>query len=173
VERGVLLAGRYASALAVTAAIVSAYDAFGLLGATYVFGPGAIAWGREAASFGLSVLFALAAVSVAFCFSAIFRRPDAGVLLTVLVLYVAMTVVQGEVQLAGYEPWWSLNYAGGSIASVLDWQFVAHQSIPIGGGQFIQSWSATALEGAEIMAAYVLAFFGLSWALYERKESVG
>ena len=173
VKRRVLLAGRYASALTVTIGVVLAYDLFGLLGATYAFGASSLPWTEFETSFGLSILFAFAAVSVAFCFSALFESPASGVLLTILVLFVAMTTVQTVVQLAGFEPWWSLEYAGGAIANVLDWQFVAQQTIPIGGGQYVQSWSATAVEGAEIMAAYGAVFFGISIALYERKESRG
>jgi ABC-type transport system involved in multi-copper enzyme maturation permease subunit len=171
VGRGTLLAGRYASALAVTIAITFAYVLFGLLGASYAFGPGSIPWNQEAVSLGLAVLFALAAVSVAFCFSALFKSPAAGVLLTIMVLFVGMTTVQGIAQIAGFEPWWSLNWAGGAIGNVLDWQFVAHQTVPVGGGQSIQSWSATATQGAEIMVAYFLVFLGLTWVLYNRKES--
>jgi ABC-2 type transport system permease protein len=173
VERGILLAGRYASALTLTLAVAFGYALFGILGASFIFGPGAIPWGREATSVALIILFALAAVSVAFCFSSVFRSPAAGVLLTVMVLFVAMSTVDGVVQIAGVQPWWSLNWAGGAVGNVLDWQFVAHQAIPVGGGKFIQSWSATATEGAEIMAAYFFAFFGLSLALYRRKESRG
>jgi ABC-2 type transport system permease protein len=173
VNRGVLLAGRYASALSVTLGIVVVYDIFGLLGVTYAFGPESIPWGALGLSFGLSVLFAFAAVSVAFCFSALFETPATGVLVTVLVLFVALTTLQGVAQLAGFEPWWSLYYAGGSIANVLDWQFVSQQTIPVGGGQFIQSWSATAQEGAEIMAGYLAFFFAMSVVLYQRKESRG
>jgi ABC-2 type transport system permease protein len=173
VNRSVLLAGRYASALTVTLGIVVLYDLFGLLGATYAFGPDAIPWGALAVSLGLTVLFAVAAVSVAFCFSALFETPVTGVLVTVLVLFVALTTLQGVVELAGFQPWWSLYYAGGAIANVLDWQFVAQQTIPVGGGKFIQSWSATAQQGAAIMAAYVAVFFSASVVLYQRKESRG
>jgi ABC-2 type transport system permease protein len=173
VDRSVLFAGRFASALAVTLGVTFAYVLFGILGATYVFGPGSIPWNSEALSIGLAVLFAVAAVSVAFCFSAVFRAPAAGVLLTIMVLFVAMTTVQSVSQMAGLEPWWSLNYAGGSISNVLDWQFVSHQSVAVGDGKFLQAWSATAAEGAEIMAGYAVVFFGLTLALYHRKESRG
>jgi ABC-2 type transport system permease protein len=173
VSRRVLLAGRYASALAVTLGVVTLYDLFGLLGATYAFGPGGLPWSLLGLSFALSVLFAFAAVSAAFCFSALFRTPATGVLVTILVLFVALTTLQGVAELAGLQPWWSLWYAGGSIANVLDWQFVAQQTIPVGGGQFIQSWSATAAEGATIMAGYLAVFFSASLVLYQRKESRG
>jgi ABC-2 type transport system permease protein len=173
VNRSVLLAGRFASALAVTLGVVLFYDLFGIMGATYAFGPGSLPWGPLGLSFGLSVLFAFAAVSVAFCFSALFPTPATGVLVTVLVLFVAFSTLQGVSAMAGFEPWWSLYYAGGSIANVLDWQFVAQQTIPVGGGQYIQSWAATAQEGASIMAAYIAIFFTLAAVLYQRKESRG
>ncbi len=173
VSRGVLLAGRYASALAVTLGIVAAYDLFGLLGATFAFGAPALTWGPLEISFGLTILFACAVVSVAFCFSALFESPASGILLTILVLFVALTAIQSVAEMAGTQPWWSLTYAGGAIANVLDWQFVAVQTIPVGGGQFLSSWSATASEGAAIMVAYFLVFFALSVVLYDRKESRG
>ena len=75
VNRSVLLAGRYASALYVTLGIVVFYDLFGIIGATFAFGPGSLPWGPLGLSFGLSVLFAFATLSVAFCFSALFRTP--------------------------------------------------------------------------------------------------
>jgi hypothetical protein len=90
-----------------------------------------------------------------------------------MVLFVAMSTVDAVVQIAGIQPWWSLNWAGGAIGNVLDWQFEAVQTIPVGGGKSIESWSATALQGAEIMAAYFVGFFALTWVLYDRKESVG
>jgi ABC-2 type transport system permease protein len=173
VNRSVLLAGRYASALSVTLGIVLFYDVFGILGATYAFGPGSLPWGPLGLSFGLSILFAFAAVSVAFCFSALFPTPATGVLVTVLVLFVAFNTLQSVAQMAGLEPWWSLYYAGGAIANVLDWQFVAQQMIPVGGGQYIESWAATAQEGASIMVAYIAIFFSLTVVLYQRKESRG
>lgn len=173
VERRVLLAGRYTSALTVTLAIAAAYDLFGVLGASYAFGADAIPWGALGLSFALTVLFALAAVSVAFCFSAFFETPAAGVLLTILVLYVALTILQSVAMLAGDDPWWSLDFAGGAIANVLDWQFVARQTIPIGGGQYEQSWAATAAQGAATMAGYFVVAFAASVALYERRESRG
>jgi ABC-type transport system involved in multi-copper enzyme maturation permease subunit len=173
VDRGTMLAGRFTSALVVTLAIAAVYDLVGLLGATFAFGPGSLPWSALGVSFGLTVLFAGAVLSVAFCFSALFDTPATGVITTILVLFVGLSTIQGIVQLAGFEPWWSLYYAGGSIANVLDWQFVAHQSIPAGGGRFLQSWSATASEGALIMVAYIAVFLALSLILYQRRESTG
>lgn len=173
VRRRTLLAGRYASATAVTLVVVLEYTAFGILGASYEFGRAAVLWGPLGDSLGLAVLFTLAVVSVAFFFSAFFDTPATGVLVTVLALTVGLTALQDVVQIAGFEPWWSLNYAGGAISSPLDWAFTAKQVIPIGGGHYLTTWTATPSEGAAIMAVYLVVFFVASAILYHRKESRG
>lgn len=173
VHRRTLLAGRYASATIATLAIIVVYYAFGILGGAYFFGFGAVPWTTVAASLGIAIVFALAALSVAFCISAFLRSPSAGVLVTVLALYVGFTTLQSTVELAGYEPWWSLTYAGGAMAAVLDTDFVHLQAIPVGEDQYYTIWSAYTGEGILIMAIYLAVFFILSFYLYSRKESTG
>jgi hypothetical protein len=121
----------------------------------------------------VAALFALASLSVAFCVSAFVRSPAAGVLITILVLYVGFTTLQQVVELAGLEPWFSLTYAGGAMAAVLDTDFVHLQAVPLGEDQYYTIWSATVSEGLAIMAAYVAVFLPLSAYLYQRKESTG
>ncbi|MGP8159468.1 MAG: ABC transporter permease [Thermoplasmata archaeon] len=173
IRRPVLLAGRYAAATLVTLAIVGVSYLFSIGGAIYFFGAATVPWTVLAESVGVAAVFALAALSVAFCVSAFIRSPAAGVLVTVLALYVGFTTLTAVVQLAGIEPWFSLPYAGGAIASILDTDFVHQQAIPVGAGQFFYSWVATVPEGLEIMAAYMVVFLPLSAYLYQRKESTG
>jgi len=173
IRRPVLLAGRYAAATLVTAAIVGVYYLFGTVGAVYFFGTQRIPWELLVESLGIAVVFSLAALSVAFCVSAFVRSPSAGVLITILALYVGFTTLQATLELAGFEPWFSLSYAGGAMAAVLDTDFIHLQAIPIGEDQYYNIWSATVSEGVAIMAAYVAVFLPLSAVLYQRKESTG
>lgn len=173
IRRPVLLAGRYSAAALVTLAIVGVYYAFGTVGAIYFFGAPTIPWGPLAESLGAAVLFTFAALSVAFCVSAFVRSPSAGVLVTILVLYVGFTALQAVVELAGFEPWWSLSYAGGTMAAALDTDFVHFQAVPLGEDQYYTIWSATVGEGLAIMGAYLAVFLPLSAYLYHRKESTG
>lgn len=173
IRRPVLLAGRYTAATLVTLAIVGVYYLFGTAGAIYFFGAPSIHWNLLAESLGVAVVFALAALSVAFCVSAFIRSPAAGVLITVLALYVGFTTLQAIVELAGVEPWFSLTYAGGAMAAVLDTDFVHLQTVPLGEDQYYTIWSATVSEGLAIMAAYIAVFLPLSAYLYQRKESTG
>jgi ABC-2 type transport system permease protein len=171
VRRGTLLAGRYAAATVVTLAVVVVYFAFGVVGGAYFFGASSLPWVTIAEAIGLSALFSMAALSVAFTVSAFFKSPASGVLVTILALYAGFTTIQSTVELAGYEPWWSLTYAGGAMAAVLDTDFVHIQAIPVGEDQFLDLWSAYWQEGAIIMVVYLVAFGILSFYLYERKES--
>jgi ABC-2 type transport system permease protein len=173
VRRPVLLAGRYSAATLVTLAVVGVYYAFGTAGAAYFFGIQSLPWARLLVSLGVAVVFTLAALSVAFTVSAFVRSPAAGVLITVLALYVAFTTLQAVVELAGIEPWFSLAYSGGAMAAVLDTDFVHFQAVPLGEDQYYTIWSATVSEGLEIMAAYIAVFLPLSAYLYQRKESTG
>jgi len=173
IKRPVLLAGRYAAATLVTLAIVGVNYVFDTAGAIYFFGAPSIPWGLLAASLGIACLFALAALSVAFCVSAFVRSPPAGVLFTILALYVGFTILQAVVELVGVEPWFSLTYAGGAMAAVLDTDFVHIQNIPLGEDQYYTIWVATVSEGLAIMAAYIAVFLPLSAYLYQRKESTG
>lgn len=173
VRRPVLLAGRYTAATLVTLAIVGVYYVFGTVGAMYFFGIQTLPLARLGASLGVAVVFSLAALSVAFCVSAFVRSPAAGVLITVLALYVGFTTLQATVELAGVEPWFSLTYAGGAMAAVLDTDFVHLQAVPLGEDQYYTLWSATVSEGLAIMAAYIAVFLPLSAYLYQRKESTG
>ncbi|MGD0250294.1 MAG: ABC transporter permease [Thermoplasmata archaeon] len=173
IRRPVLLAGRYAAATLVTLAVVGVYYLFGAVGAVYFFGAPNIHWFLLLESLAAAALFALAALSVAFCVSAFIRSPAAGVLVTVLALYVGFTTLQNVVELAGIEPWFSLTYAGGAMAAILDTDFVHFQTIPVGEDQFYTIWAATVVEGLAIMAAYVAVFLPLSAYLYQRKESTG
>jgi ABC-2 type transport system permease protein len=173
VRRPVLLAGRYTAATLVTLAVVGVYYAFGTVGATYFFGLQALPLARLAASLGVAILFSLVALSVAFCVSAFVRSPAAGVLITILALYVGFTTLQATVEFAGIEPWFSLTYAGGAMSAVLDTDFVHLQNVPLGEDQYYTVWAATVSEGLAIMAAYIAAFLPLSAYLYQRKESTG
>jgi len=174
IRRSVLLAGRYTAAALVTLAIVGVYYAFALGGALYFFGGSyTIPWVGLAESLGVAAVFALAALSFAFCVSSFIRSPVAGVLITLLVLWVGFLVLATALELVGLEPWWSLPYAGGAIDSVLDTDFRHMIQVPLFANQYTTIWSATVHEGLEIAAGYVVAFLPLSAYLYQRKESTG
>ena len=173
IRRSVLLVGRYAAAALATFAIVALYYAFAIAGGAYFFSLASLPWVGIGESLGLAALFTLATLSVAFCISSFIRTPAAGVLITILALYIGFIALGNAAQLASLEQWYSLNYAGGAIFSVLDTDFIHQQLVPLGAGQYYTIWTATVQEGIEIMAGYIAAFLPLTVYLYHRKESSG
>jgi len=118
-------------------------------------------------------LFALTALAIAFSISAFFRSPVAGVVVTILTIYVGFTTLQGVLALAGYEPWFSLTYVAGASTTLINSDFVHFQKIPLGGDQYIAVWHSTVPEALVIMTAYLAVFLLLSIFLYQRQESTG
>jgi len=173
IHRRTLIAGRYVSATLAILAILVIFFVIGILGGAYFFGIGDVPWLKVGITFGLYVVLTLAAVSVAFCISAVVRSPSAGVLTTILTLYVGFMTLETTVELTGQEPWFSLNYAGNGIPNVLDIDFSHVAELPVGTGQYTTLWTAYPSEGAVIISAYVVVFFLLSLFLYNRKESTG
>jgi len=174
IRRPTLLAGRYTAAALVTLSVVALYFAFATAGAAYFFGGlRNLPWSLLAESFGVAAVFTLATLSVAFTVSSFFRSPTAGVLVTVLVLYVAFTTLENVWEIAGLEPWFSLNYAGSAISTVFATNFTHYQLVPLGAAQSYAVWTATVSEGVGIMLGYLLVFLPLSAYIYHRRESTG
>lgn len=175
VKRPTLLAGRYAAAFVATAAIGLVYYLIVVLSAAYFYGIAVLPGATLAASLGLAFLFALAVIAVAFLFSSFFRSPAVAMVVTVLVLFLAFTIIQGVIEVAGYEPWFSLSYAGGAISGVINPSF-QHATSALAGGPGAISFTVYAAypwEGAAIMLGYLVVGLALSLALYLRKESKG
>ncbi|HZY70193.1 MAG TPA: ABC transporter permease [Thermoplasmata archaeon] len=172
IKRPTILAGRYAAAFVATAVIAVVYYLLVLVGAVYFFGVAPIPGAGLAASLGLAFLMALAVIGIAFLFSSFFRSPAVAMVVTVLVLYLAFSIVTGVIEFAGYEPWFSLSYAGGAISGVLDPGFVHASSIAAAGSSFT-IYTAYPWEGAAIMVGYLVVGLALGLAIYLRKESKG
>ena len=173
IRRSVLLVGRYAAAALATFAVVGLYYAFAIVGGAYFFSSASLPWWGIGESLGAAALFTLSTLSVAFCVSAFIRSPSAGVLITILALFVVFAALENVTELANFEPWFSLYYGGGAIYSILDTDFIHRQLVPLGAGQYSVIWTATVPEGLAIMVGYIAAFLPLSAYLYYRKESSG
>jgi ABC-type transport system involved in multi-copper enzyme maturation permease subunit len=174
VRRPILLLGRYVAAFLATFVLVLVYYGISLSGAVYFYGLGAIPLANLAVSIGLAALLALAVLATAFLFSAFFRSPAVSMLVTILVLFLAFTVVDALLTVTPVEPWFSLLYAGQAVAIAFEGQ--PHLTTTYGMGKrhlAIHTWTPYLWEGAAIMVGYLAVALLLSLILYERKESKG
>ena len=176
VKRIVLLLGRYAAAFAVTLILIAVYLVVPLAGGIYFWGAAGIPWVNFGESFLLSALYGLAVLSTAFFFSALFRSPAVSMIATILILFLGFLFVDGIVGSSlGYEPWFSLLYAGSVIGLPLVAQphhTVLHTKV---GARMITThqWYPTVWEGTAILVAYFVIFLVISAVIYQYKESKG
>ncbi len=175
VRRASILLGRYAAAFVTGLTLVAVYYLITLVGAVYFYG-GALPWLNLAESFLLAVLYGAAVLSTAFFFSALFRSPALSIVITILLLFLGFLIIDGVVGSSlGYEPWFSILYAGGAIGLVL----VGAPHYTVTTTHFgmrtltTYTWNPYVWEGAVIMLAYFLVFLLLSGIIYQFKESKG
>ncbi|HYL81337.1 MAG TPA: ABC transporter permease, partial [Candidatus Acidoferrum sp.] len=112
IRRTTLLLGRYVAAFVVAMVLIGVFYLVSLTGALWAHGAGGFPWFELGESFVLAGLFALGVLSVAFCFSSIFRSPAVSMIMTVIVLFFGLGTATGELPKAGVEPWFSVLYGG-------------------------------------------------------------
>jgi ABC-type transport system involved in multi-copper enzyme maturation permease subunit len=168
VRRSVLLSGRYAAALATSIIALLVFYGFALYGGIAFYSFGSVPWGYLGLSFALSVLLVAGVLSFAFCLSATSKSPAIGLVVTIVVLLVAFSIVDGVVgRLAGQDYlFFSILYAANVISQVVVSGFNTFVVGGVLGGGTPALW-----EGIAIMASYAVLFFGLAHVLYSREET--
>ncbi|MGD0250089.1 MAG: ABC transporter permease [Thermoplasmata archaeon] len=174
VRRTVLLLGRYAAAFLASFALILVFFAISLFGAAWFYGLGAIPWIDVAASLGIAALFAMAVLATAFLFSSFFRSPAVSMVVTILVLFLALDIIDGVISITSVEPWFSILYAGQAVALVFESQ--PHLTVTHGMGVrgiTFHSWTPYVWEGVVVMLAYFVIALSVSVAIYHYKELKG
>lgn len=163
IRRVVLFLGRFLAAIFATIVVILIYFAYALIQTLYFYGtvPGI----EVLESLGFAILFASAAMGLAFFFSSLTKSPAISIVLTVLVFFIllpiAVEIVDG---LTSLNPWWSLTSAVNLI------------TLPYGAaarGLLAGAWVPTYAQGLGIMVGYLAAFTLVGYFLYEYKESSG
>lgn len=176
VKRIVLLLGRYTAAFVTTLILIVVYVAIALVGGVYFWGFGGIPWLTFTESFLMAALYGLAVLSTAFFFSALFRSPAVSMVVTILVMFLGFEIIDSVVGSSlGYEPWFSLLYAGSAIGLPLEGQPHYTARTATFGHRTITTymWYPYVWEGIAIMVAYFVIFLVISAIVYQYKESKG
>jgi len=168
-RRSAIYVGKWFAALAASSIILVVYALIILANGMYYF-----PW-TVPSEFIQSAIFAwvflIAALSLMFAFSSLFKSSAISILMGIMLLLIIFNVIdEVATALAGIEPWFSITYADGIIANVLMAPYPMHHTTTPVGRFTISMFNATIPEGLAIMAVYfvVAAIIGL-W-LFERKE---
>ena len=178
IRRSAIYTGKWIAALAASTIILIVFAAVILANGLFYF-PGSIPWQFEE-SFAFAWIYMVAALSLTFAFSSLFKSSSISILMSVILLLLVFNIVDTVSSiLAGVEPWYSITYGAGIVTNVLSSSYPAHMQTgpPPGfggagrGGAFnITTYYATIPEGLAILTAYLLVTAVLGLWLFEKKE---
>jgi ABC-2 type transport system permease protein len=127
-RRTSMFAGKFLAAFVATAAMASIYYLITLSEIQAVYGLGDVPAALPT-SFAVAVLYSLAALSVAFTFSALMKSTITSNLLSFFMLLLVLPIISGVLSIAGVDPWLVPTYYSSLISSVF-----GGPSDSVGGG---------------------------------------
>ncbi|MGA2198337.1 MAG: ABC transporter permease [Nitrososphaerales archaeon] len=172
IRRSTIYVGKYLAAFIASTLILALFAAFTLANGLY-YGMGVPTQFLE--SFLFAWLYLLTALSVTFMFSSLFKSTSISILITILLfLFVFNVVDELSTVLLKIEPWFSITYAEGIVANVLNTTFPPHYVAAVTTGAAARfsfpTYNASIVEGLAIMAIYLVVTALLGLVLFERKE---
>jgi ABC-2 type transport system permease protein len=175
IRRSAIYVGKWIAALAASTIILALFAVIMLANGVYYFGT------AVPSGFVQSVMFAwvylVAALSLAFAFSSLFKNSAISILMSVILLLIVFSVIDTvSSSIVGIEPWFSITYGAGIITSVLQSPYPQHITTTTfggargGAGFSLTTYSATIPEGLAILLVYFVVMAVLGLWLFERKE---
>ena len=170
IRRSAIYVGKWLAALAASTIILALFAAIMLLNGLYYY-PGNVP-SQFFQSLGFAWFYLVAALSLTFAFSSLFKSSSISILMSVILLLFVFNFVDLIVSsVAGFEPWYSITYGAGIVSNVLNAKFPDHIiSIQAGPRFSLTSYNATIPEGLAILGAYFLIMGTLGLWLFQRKE---
>jgi len=170
IRRSAIYIGKWLAALAASSIILGLFALIMIANGLYYY-PGSLPWGFVQ-SLGFAWVYLIAALSLTFAFSSLFKSSAISILMSVILLLFVFNFVDLIVSaVAGVEPWFSITYGAGIVSSVLQGTYPLHVSTISAGPRFsLTTYNATIPEGLAILAAYFLIFGILGVWLFEKKE---
>jgi ABC-2 type transport system permease protein len=180
IRRSAIYVGKWIAALVASTIILGIFAVIILANGLYYF-PGILPW-----EFEQSLLFAwvylVAALSLTFAFSSLFKSSSISILMSVILLLFVFSVIDTvSASIVGIEPWYTITYGAGIITSILTIPYPQHmvtQSLgsALGGANrtnarfVLTAYNATVPEGLEILIIYFIVMGLVGLWLFERKE---
>ena len=175
VTRRSIFLGKLLSAFALTSLTLAAYYGIVAIATGVVKGSVPVEIGY---SLLLAILYATAALGVAFFLSSALRSTTMSSVLTFAVLFFVLAIVTTIFSVAGVRPDGNLAFAGGTISNILSGPFPegypGDTVVPIGpGGQTFRLFSPAVPISIVVMAIWAVVGFGLALLIYQRREMKG
>jgi ABC-2 type transport system permease protein len=179
VRRSVLFMGRYTAALISSFIIVFVYFFVGIVSSFYLY---STVTPVIFESLGILVLFLAAAIAFASLFSGIFKGQSSGIIVSVLLLFIGFPIIDEFVgTVAGVDPLFSLNFAGGIMYLIFQSPYPAAKTVskvPSGFGAHAgivttYLFNPTLMQGIGVLIAYMVICGVIAILLYTRRQIEG
>ncbi len=172
-RRSAIYTGKWLAALAASTIMLVIFALIMMANAFYYFGP-AVPY-QFAESFAFAWIYLIAALSLAFCFSSLFKSSAISILMSVILLLLVFNIIDTvAASIVMVEPSFSITYGAGITTNVLNATYPAHVVTqhfgPPGGGFTLTTYHATVPQGLVILLAYFLVTAVLGLWLFEKKE---
>ena len=166
-RRGTIFAGKYLAAVLATFLVVLLYYVILTLQTAQLFGWGEIP--RELGkSFLVSLIYALAAISVIYFFSAALKRTISSTIVGFLSLIMVLPIISFILQRVNQEPWFIVTYSANLITNVLG---VSGNPFNPGGQQPpVAEFTPKLGIGIAVMIAYAIVFLVAGMLIASRRE---
>ncbi len=133
-------------------------------------------------SFGLSVLYIVAAISVGYLISSIMKGATGALVFTFAVLFLIFPIIDGVLSFAGAKPVFSLTFSAQAISYILQTPYPTDQlfTFPVGGrflggggnGDNVQIWTyyPEVSTAALVMVIYAVVCVAAALIIFQRRE---
>lgn len=174
VTRASIFLGKALAALALTVLTLGAY--YGIVAAATRIVMGSLPI-ELAYSFLLAILYAIAALGLAFFLSSAMRTTTVASVLTFTLLFFVLTFVGFIINITGVRPDGNLAFAGQTISDILSGPYPeaypGDVTVPGPGGSTITLYSPAVVTSIGVMVLWALVGFALALLLYRRREMKG
>ena len=167
-----IIVGKFVSSVAALVLILVIYYAIALV-AGLVMGNGFSTLGL--ASLGLSILYGISALAVAFLISSFMKGTAGSLILTFALFFFVLDIISSILgSLGGIKPWFLLNFAGTSLSYVTTDPYPVDsvETIDFGAGQamtFYSFYPDISLSIA-VMVVYAIVALVLAYLIFKRRE---
>jgi ABC-2 type transport system permease protein len=133
-------------------------------------------------SFGLSVMYIIAAISVGYLISSIMKGATGALVFTFAVLFLIFPIVDGVLSFAGAKPVFSLTFSAQAISYIMQTPYPTDQllTLPVGGrflggnssADTVQIWNyyPDVSTAALVMVVYAVVGVAAALILFQRRE---
>lgn len=168
IRRSAIYVGKWLAALAASTIMLMLYSLIMMANGLYYF-PGSVpSEFLEAVAYAW--IYLVAALSMAFAFSSLFKSSSISVFMSVILLLIAFPIIDlVSSAIAGVEPWFSITYGAEIVTQVLNKTPTALTGGP-GARAAFGLFTPTVPEGLAILGVYFVVTAVLGLLLFQRKE---